>query len=124
MSRRFCALILKIAILILGVFALASHASEPMPQLIADRLTEEWIKRARREVHGDRVIIFDATSQGGNSVISEIRGEILILSPTSATACSRVTIRLKDQITVEGLSQSFVSPYQLPPWNKLLPHPK
>jgi hypothetical protein len=114
---------LKIAIVILGVFTLALQAGEPMPPLIADRLTEEWIKHALREVHGDQVIIFDATSKGGNDQLSEIRGEILILSPKSAIACSHVTIR-KDQITVEGLSHSFVSPSQAPPWNKLLPHPK
>ena len=101
-------------------------AGDSLPKQIAERLSEKWISEARRHEIGSRVIYEQAHS--GTLVIycpvknpvGELVGEILILSPTSAVACSKLTVSPAGEMKIDGINYSAVKTGRSALWDKYL----
>jgi len=111
-------------ILFFAIASAASLAAPDLPKEIASRLAAKWLADARQIHTPEHVIYYHGSASGGTARdgkhwAGEIKGEILMLSPTMAIACPKVLLGPTGSISIEGTHQIQIAD-GAPPWKKLL----
>ena len=103
-------------------------AADHLPKDIAARLATKWLSDAKQIRTPEHVIYYQGSATGGAAPdgkhwVGVIAGEILVLTPTMATACPMVHLGQTGSISVKGPSQGKLVA-EPPPWKELLKQSK
>jgi hypothetical protein len=115
-------------LLALGLFAPSIiRAEDTLPKDIAARLEAKWLTAAKRIQAGERVIYYHGTATPddaakGDKWSGQVEGEILVLTPSMATACGKFRLTPTGGISISGPQQMKLVDGE-PPWKKLLQSP-
>lgn len=108
----------------LALAPVASFAGDDLPRDIAARLSSKWLVAAEQIRTPEQVIYYHGSATGrtapdGKRWAGMIEGEILVLTPSMANACSKVRLGPEGGISIQGKGQMKVVD-KTPPWKKLL----